>query len=88
MNLKDSLVSFNLLSRLSVGLAIALLISACGARSEAESLAAAKAALDKRDYKTAVVEVKSALQANPDSVEARYSSARPYSTRVIQLGGR
>jgi len=49
----------------------ALLIGCSGAGSDTEQVAAAKVLLEKKDTKAAVIQLKSALQANPKSGEAR-----------------
>ncbi|WP_088281641.1 XrtA/PEP-CTERM system TPR-repeat protein PrsT [Ideonella sp. A 288] len=53
-------------------LALGLLLSACGGKSEADLLAAAKTFIDKRDYKSATIELKSMLQKTPGSGEGRF----------------
>ncbi len=53
-------------------LAVAALLSACGGQKEAELLAAAKASLDKKDDKAAVIQLKGVLQKAPSSAEARF----------------
>ena len=59
---------------LSIGLVAALSISlpGCGSgESEAKLVASAKAFIDKHDNKSAIIQLKSALQKNPKSGEAR-----------------
>lgn len=46
-------------------------LAGCGAESEEKLLASAKAFVEKNDNKAAVIQLKSALQANPKSAEAR-----------------
>jgi cellulose synthase operon protein C len=48
------------------------LLAACGKKSESDFLAAANAALKKGDNKAAIIELKSALQKNGQSGEARF----------------
>lgn len=48
-----------------------LLVSGCGRNSEENLLASAKAAYDRRDNKSAILDLKSVLQVNPKSGEAR-----------------
>lgn len=52
--------------------AVAVLLAACGGPSEKEMLDEARAALAKDDRATAVIRIKSAIQKNPESGEARY----------------
>ncbi len=47
-------------------------LSGCGGESEKTLLASAKGYLEKKDPKAAVIQIKNALQKNPDSGEARY----------------
>ena len=63
--------------------AASLTLVACG-KNEAEALAAAKAALDKRDYKTATVELKAMLQETPNSGEGRFLLGRTLIGRAVQ----
>jgi putative PEP-CTERM system TPR-repeat lipoprotein len=51
-------------------LALAVL-AACGKHAAEKSLESARASLEQRDFRTAVISAKSALQENPDSGEAR-----------------
>ena len=53
-------------------IAVACLLQACGGPSDAELLASAKTYLDKKQPKAAIIQLKSALQNNPKSGEARY----------------
>lgn len=53
-------------------LASALLLAGCSGKSDAESLKSAKAFLDKREYKSATIELKALLQKSPSSGEARF----------------
>lgn len=50
----------------------ALVLSACGADSPETMLASAKDYLAKNDNKAAVIQLKNALQNNPDLAEARF----------------
>lgn len=52
------------------------LIAGCGNPTEADLLSTAKSALDKKDPAAAVVQLKSVLQRNPDSGEARFLLGR------------
>ena len=52
--------------------ALALALAGCGGPSEPELVASARTLLAKKDYKAALVQLKSALQQNPQSGEARY----------------
>lgn len=54
---------------------VLFLLSACG-QSAADRLATATQLVEEKDYPTAVVELKNALQDNPDSLEARLMLAR------------
>ncbi len=57
----------------AAGLALVLLgLPACGGKSDTELIASAKSYLAKNDTKAAVIELKSALQKNPSSGEARF----------------
>ncbi|MDE2275271.1 MAG: PEP-CTERM system TPR-repeat protein PrsT, partial [Burkholderiales bacterium] len=57
---------------LALAAALLLTLSACGGKSDAELIASAKAYLAKNDVKAATIDLKSALQKNPQSAEARY----------------
>ena len=54
------------------GLLLALFLSACGGDNTASLLASAKDYLAKNDSKAAVIQIKNALQKNPNSSEARF----------------
>ena len=56
----------------AVGVLIASCLVGCGNDSPQALVAAAKASRDKHDDKTAIIQVKNALQADPNSGEARY----------------
>jgi putative PEP-CTERM system TPR-repeat lipoprotein len=56
----------------AVAFASTLWLAACGGPSEADLLASAKSHLEKKEPKAAVIELKNALQKNPQSAEARY----------------
>ncbi len=56
---------------LAAGLAVALL-GACGSKTPEQHLTAAKAMLAKNDGKSAAIELKSALQGDPNMAEARF----------------
>ena len=55
-------------------LAVALVVGlqACTGPSKAELLASAKTSISRSDWKTAIIQLKSVLQRDPDSGEARY----------------
>lgn len=56
----------------AIGLALSLQFAACSKpASESELLASAQARFDKRDYRAAGIEVRNALQSNPNSARAR-----------------
>lgn len=57
---------------LAIALAAALALAACGQKSDADLVKAARAHLEKNDPKAAVIELKSALQKNPNSGEGRW----------------
>ena len=59
----------------AIALAATLLV-ACGGPSDAESLAAARTAVEKKDHRTAIVQLKSLLQKNGQLGEARYLLGR------------
>lgn len=77
---------------LALALAATALVAACGAKSEAESVAAARTSLDKKDFQSAVVQLKAALQAHPQSGELRYMlgdtllKAGDAAAAVVELG--
>ncbi len=47
-------------------------VAGCGGKSETQLVASAKSHLESKDVKAATIELKAALQKNPNSVEARY----------------
>lgn len=53
-------------------LAAALVLSACGGETPESMVVSAKAYLQKSDTKAAVIQLKNALQGNPDMAEARF----------------
>lgn len=53
-------------------LMLVVLVPGCGGDSDREHVAAAKASLEKKDHKAAIIQLKSALQENPQSGEARF----------------
>jgi cellulose synthase operon protein C len=54
------------------GLALSLLLAGCGGGSTESMLTSAKEYLAKNDNKAAVIQIKNAIQKNPDSGEARF----------------
>ncbi len=60
----------------AVALAACLLIAACGGHTDADSLAAARTAVDKKDYRTANVQLKALIQQNGQLGEARFLMGR------------
>ena len=60
----------------AVALVAALVLTACGGPSEADMLASARSAVDKQDYRAAVVQLKALLQQRPQLAEARYLLGR------------
>ena len=74
MPIKNSTPSRALPTTVSLTLtAVAALLIGCsgGGGSDTEQIAAAKVLIEKKDAKAAVIQLKSALQANPKSAEAR-----------------
>ena len=65
-------------------LLLSLLLAACGDKPEA-MLASAKDYLAKNDSKAAVIQIKNALQSNPDLPEARFYWGRRCWTAGILL---
>ncbi len=57
---------------LAAALAATALLAACGGPSEAELLASARTYIEQRDHNAAIIQLKAALQANPQQAEARY----------------
>ena len=55
----------------ALGLSFTLALAACSGSSEQELIASAKASLEKKDAKAAVIQLKNALQKNANSGEAR-----------------
>ena len=62
--------------RVLLAMSLASLLAACGEKSEAEVLAGAQAALAKRDFNSATVQLKDFLQRSPQAGEARLLLAR------------
>jgi putative PEP-CTERM system TPR-repeat lipoprotein len=52
--------------------AVVALLAACGGESERELVASAKSYIEKKDNKAAIIQLKSALQQQPQSAEARF----------------
>jgi putative PEP-CTERM system TPR-repeat lipoprotein len=66
-------LAFHTLARSLPAFLLALLVACSGGSGTgAEQIASAKALLDKKDSKAAVIELKNALQKNPKSAEARF----------------
>ena len=57
-------------------LLLALVLTACGGKGEAELLSSAKDYLEKRDNKAAVIQLKNLLEKNPSSGEGRFLLGR------------
>lgn len=55
----------------AVSLALVTLLAACGGSSEADLMASAKELIAKKDNKAAIIQIKNALQKNPQSGAAR-----------------
>lgn len=68
-------VSSNTFRLAVVSVAVAL-AAGCGGVNERKSIDSARARLDKGEYTSAVIELKSVLQANPNSGEARFLLGR------------
>ena len=58
--------------RVAIAVFLGLALAACGRDSPEALVASAKRYLDKRDYNAAAIELKNALQKNPQDGEARY----------------
>ena len=63
-------------TRATLAIALMLALVACGKKSESELLASANALLQKGENKAAIIELKSALQKNAQSGEARFLLGR------------
>lgn len=78
--------------KLSFAALLLALVSGCGGKSDAEAIAAAKAAMAKRDPGSAVVELKALLQKNSGLGEARYllgvalTEQGDYAGALLELG--
>lgn len=57
---------------LACALAAAALVQGCNGQSDQQLLTSAKSYLEKKDTKAAIIQLKAALKANPQSGEARY----------------
>ena len=57
---------------LALGFAVVLLLGACGGEKPEVMLASAKSFLAKNDNKAAIIQIKNALQSDPNLAEARY----------------
>jgi putative PEP-CTERM system TPR-repeat lipoprotein len=60
----------------AVAFAACLLVAACGGKSDADTLAAARTAIDSKDYRTATIQLKALIQTNDRIGEARYLLGR------------
>jgi cellulose synthase operon protein C len=60
------------LAAVAAAAAVALLLAACSGESERDLVASAKAYIEKKDHKAAIIQLKSALQKQPQSAEARF----------------
>jgi putative PEP-CTERM system TPR-repeat lipoprotein len=56
----------------AIAAACALPLAGCGSASEQQSIAAAKASIEKRDLKSAMIRLKATLNDHPGSAEARF----------------
>jgi len=65
---------------LVLALALALPLAGCGDNNPEGRVEAARKAIQKSDYKTAVIELKSALQTSPDNTEARLLLGQAFQT--------
>src|SRR5215211_6508961 len=66
-----------------IAVSIALLsLSSCGQQDAASFLAAAKADIEKSDYKSAVIQLRNALQKTPEDIEARFL----FATALLETG--
>lgn len=53
-------------------LLLALFLAGCGGPSETEYVSSARELVQKRDFKAATIQLKSAIQLNPQGAEARF----------------
>ncbi len=60
----------------AVAIAACLLVTACGGSSDTEALTAARTAIDKKDFRTANVQLKALIQKNGQLGEARFLLGR------------
>ena len=71
------MISINTYARGAISvLAMALLLAGCGEEKPEVLIASAKESLAKNDQKTAIIQIKNALQANPNMGEARFLLGR------------
>lgn len=59
-------------ARVLTPLVLALSMAACGGPSETEYVTSARELVQKRDFKAATIQLKSAIQLNPQGAEARF----------------
>lgn len=59
-------------TRVLTPLVLALILAACGGPSETEYVTSARELVQKRDFKAATIQLKSALQLNPQGAETRF----------------
>jgi cellulose synthase operon protein C len=79
-------------AHLGCAVVLSLALAGCGGKSESDLLASAKQSVDKRDYASAAIDLKSALQKRPDLAEARYllgvalMGQNNYPAALVELG--
>src|SRR5689334_20192813 len=62
--------------RLACAAVLAVGLGGCGGSDPASFIASAKSYIARHEYRSAIIELKNALQKNPDNAEARYLLAR------------
>jgi len=75
-NTARTAVSPKLLFRALVAAVIAALLAACGQGDSSALITSAKSYLDKGDERSAIIQLRSALQKQPDQAEARFLLGR------------